>query len=364
MVGLRAGLAEGARLAACTVLSPQGNAARFFGEIVEQIPVVGGPIALPALTFANAAGLICDSQPTPAQQESGETQEVAQCPVDYDWEVTFLSTFNSGFPDEVDTISGRSTGPFERIPDGATDSRGNPIAGWNATGGVDPKLTNDSIYKETIIVTDSNFTRVDGQPDNCGSTILPPPLPPGDRTVTRPVNIDNTDIDVDFRVNSPEININGDINIPINIKGPTFDFDVSFSLSTGDIVFKFGGGGEGGDCCPQIDDPPEDETEETEKIIRGVVIRSLVAGDSPYYNELPQDDGEDLFVPYAGLVRFAREVNGSLVWSDDLRVKSNNQDIPCPFDGGAVEFSVNPQPGASWTTKPYYAKVRLSSSEE
>lgn len=360
MVGFREALEAGVKSAACSVISPAGNAARLAGELIEETPVIGGPISLIPDAIAGLAGLVCDDLPTPGQLEPGTPYAGGQCATQYDYVWTVNRIGNPGFENQEVSNSGRSAGPFGGV-ESFTESNGDQgFRASNGIGGFISSSTAGGVAYSGAEFVSLTTVRVDGLPDDCGNFGEPPPLTDSEREVTQPIVINNNPVDIDFRVNSPEININGDINIPISIKGPTFRLGVNLSIGNGDINFNFGGGGEGGDCCPTTDDPPEEEDDDSLKLIRGVIIRELVAGDSAYYNEYSGFDEEPLYVPYVGLVRFGRVVNGTTVWSEDIRVKSNNQDIVCPFPSGASRYSAEAQDGASWTAKPYYAKVRPS----
>lgn len=360
MVGFREALEAGVKSAACSVISPAGNAARLAGELIEETPIIGGPIALIPDAIAGLAGLVCDDLPTPEQQEPGLPYTGGQCPVQYNYVWTVRRIGNPGFETDEVSNSATSAGPFGSVESFTIANGHKGFRATNGLGGFIQSSTYGEIAYSDVEFVSLELSRVDGLADDCGNAGEPPPLTDSEREVTQPVVINNNPVDIDFRVNSPEININGDINIPISIKGPTFSLGVNLSVGNGDINFNFGGGGEGGDCCPTTDDPPEDEDDDSLKLIRGVIIRDLVAGDSAYYNEYSGFDEEPLYVPYVGLVRFGRVVNGTTVWTEDIRVKSGNQDVICPFPSGASRYIAEPQDGASWTVKPYYAKVRSS----
>lgn len=364
MAGFREAIVGAAREAACQVVTPAGNAARLFSEIVEEVPVVGGVLALPSGTFSNAASLLCDSPPTPGQLDDGVLPTEGQCPVPY--RVTIRGTFayDDGTVLPPETNTAQLLGPIGPLDIETTiNSQGRPQTSVLATS-ADGSTTvgiNGGNGSQSVDIELYERVRVDGELDNCGDPDAPLiPLPPSDRTPTIPVDPgDGVLIDVDFRVNSPEININGDINIPISVRGPNFNFDLSLDLGGNEVNFNFGGGGSGDGCCP------EDDIEgDGERRILGVVIDGLLVRLNRYLDQVPDTQSPKVYVPYVGLVRFTRTVDGRTVYSEDIRVKTSPQDVPCPWTGGATGFVTDFRTGASFNALPYYAKVKAQPSLE
>lgn len=364
MAGFREAIIAGAREAVCTVLEPAGNAASLFSDVVEEIPIVGGPLALPSATFSNAAGLVCDSAPTPNQLDPNTTQETGQCPTTYRTRVIY-TRFVGGVEETVNDLDNNTyLGPVSETIITPT----NPDNAVTTTFTVEVTFASGTFTIVSNPFTDTGttatvqsvtFERTDGQPDDCGAIIPPPILPENERTIGDTINVDGVDIDVDFRVGSPTINLNGDINIPISVTGPNFNFDLALNLGDNEVNFNFGGGGKGGECCPEV---PEDES--ADKIIRGVRVFGESVTLGRYIQHIPTQNPPTVYGPWAGLVRFTRQVDGVTYYSEDLRVKTFPQDIPCPWPSGASGFVVDKQKGVDFTAQAYFASIREQPSEQ
>jgi hypothetical protein len=89
----------------------------------------------------------------------------------------------------------------------------------------------------------------------------------------------------------------------------------------------------------------------------GVLVTSTINQGLFKGTLLAQTFGEDIYIPYLGLVSFVASVTEDAVgWSEDIRVKNIRQYIPCPFPQGAINVVGNPETGVAFQlTKVYKA---------
>lgn len=363
MADLRAALVGAVPRAYCILTAGQGKAAQYFVDTAESIPVIGGPITFGPRAFSNFRSLVCGEEPTPEVLDPGTTTPAGQCPVNYRWIWKYRYRDPNGFIRDTtgqnDVEVGPTNGPILGPITGPIQSAADPVQ-WtliDGNGNEDGTKAFLPVGGE-FLENDFQVLRADGLPDDCGEPVPPPPLAPGDRTINLPVNINDNDVNVDFTLNVPVLAPGGVLLIPVTIKGPNFNFDVNLNVGTGDIVFDFGGGSEGEGCCPELEgEPPETA------IVRGVVIRNLEVQMNRYVQEIDLDAEPPIYGPYAGLIRFYRSYKGTRVYSEDIRVKCDNQDILCPFPGGAEGWVSERQTGASYQVEAYFAKVKAQPSE-
>lgn len=177
-----------------------------------------------------------------------------------------------------------------------------------------------------------------GDPDNCGNppggssvpTVTGPPYDYDDDTGS-PVTVNPT-----FNFRSPIFDLDGTLNLPIEITSPSFTANANFNLSTGDITFNLGGVPGQSNCCPQPEDGP-DTDEETpddppppvdDKRFFAVEIRAIF--DDANVKATKVVDGDTpLYVPRLGTVSFGYEVGGRRAWSTDFPIKKRKQMVFC-----------------------------------
>lgn len=204
-----------------------------------------------------------------------------------------------------------------------------------------------------VEVTNISPTRLDGQPDNCGS--LPPPYPP-------PNDID-VDIDVTYNIeDGPDITVtvpftfapvnvdlSGNFSAPFTFNFGGLDFSGTLEISP-EIKVNINpptaprGTGDGTDDLPTGD--PNNDVEPvpvSEKVI-GVAITSVLVGEQQL-TTIATENIPAIYAPRAGSIKFAYSVGVSTFWSDDIDIKDDRTFIPCPFSQGADAVAVSPAPG-------------------
>lgn len=224
------------------------------------------------------------------------------------------------------------------------------------TGGSGQGLTAPSVQAQWSII---GITRLDGQPDDCGSPpiIYPPPI-------NRPIDIDITfqpdfgpEITVPVTIDySPfEVNFNGDISFPFTFDFGGFEYSGNIEIAP-EVNVNINpprlprGGPNPGTGLPG---EPGEEVEPLpgqQKII-GVVVNSEIVniGKVSGYSSpgIP-----DIFVPRLGSVKFAYSFGGATFWSSDIDVKDARTFIECPFSQGADAVVASPQIGVNMTAVP------------
>lgn len=246
-------------------------------------------------------------------------------------------------------------------------------------GGIFP-IGNGSDYSHTVI---NSVTRLDGQPDNCGSppTTLPPAQPPPNPEIN--YNFDYTDssgntVNVDARINIGPftINSNNQVSVPFTISYAP-DYSTSFHgafNSDGEMEFNFGDsnynfGGTPG-CQPNpdnfvpdadtpddvtgSDEPPDPEEDDPTPVIRGCIVTTTVIPE--HQSIIYQDDNPDIMIPRLGNVQFLIAIGNRAAWSDDIPVRNRRHFIACPWEGGAIQVRGTPAPGVQWSISPCYAR--------
>jgi hypothetical protein len=202
------------------------------------------------------------------------------------------------------------------------------------------------------------FTRVDGQPDDCGDpdTDLPPP-----GNIETTINFDYGD-DNEFNLTVPLIfapiyvALDGTLNIPITI--PEINLTGNINLDNDfDITLEFAPNIDPGQpddpALPSPDggaDGEDPETGPNERII-GVMVRVTDLGDERV-TVIPQSVGPAVVAPRAATVKFLGRFGGASGWTPDIGVKSVRAYIPCPIPSGAVDVQVTPDFGTSIAFTP------------
>lgn len=203
--------------------------------------------------------------------------------------------------------------------------------------------------------------RVDGLPDDCGDPDpFVEPLPPGG--VTQPINFTYID------ASDNSVNVNADLTIfapvfapvgvfapkifvPIRINGPNFNFngDIQLPDLNVEIYPSFGrpsGGSPGTDVPDEPDTPDTPTTPEDgdRKILVGMLVRSQPVGRTST-TELLQPTGPNLYVPRLANAYFRIRMGRGLSWIGPIDVKTRDSFIPVPPDVVALTGRVDEEPG-------------------
>lgn len=202
-------------------------------------------------------------------------------------------------------------------------------------------------------VSNIQVTRVDGQPDSCGS----PPI-----NYPEPTDI-NVDIDVTFNTEEGDettitvpfvfapinVDLSGKFNIPFNFNLGGLDFSGTLEIAPNFNVninppTARRGSDDGTEDLPS-GDPNEDvePVPPSEKVI-GVAVQSILIGEQKL-TTIGTQNIPTIFAPRAGSIKFAYSLGVSTFWSDDIAIKGDRTFIPCPFSQGADFVAVSPEPG-------------------
>ena len=246
---------------------------------------------------------------------------------------------------------------------------------------------------QVVEITNVSVVRVDGMPDNCGDPpdAPAPPKPPITQPPSSPpipwddgAGGNAGDVIISPRVGPIYIDVDATLKVPVvvNINGPQFDTEISIpvSVSLPDYNVSFNFGGNGGTttdptspieptppvpvCCdpplPRLEedeveppgDPVEDDNEPTE-IIVGVIVTSQPDGTASVQTELgnPQPD---LLVPGLATLQWEVELEGTVAYTSDVRIKAVSQYIPAPENIQVNRATIGWEPG--WEGSISYAK--------
>lgn len=241
-----------------------------------------------------------------------------------------------------------------------------------------------------------SIQNLDDPSNSCSNGVLPTlPWSPGDFTFDDNITYTNNDgLDITIPVVAViapiNINLNGELNIPVN-----FNFDVPFNINpefnfSFDVDFPIGGGQPRINPQPRnpppklpdgvrdIDDPndfepitpppsappgtepppKEEKPDEPEAVIRAVLVTVTNVSADSRVGLLTQESNPDILVPNAGYINFAIGVgNSSIGWTEDIPVKNRRHFIPCPWIGGAFAVRGTPRDGVTWELTPIYDEV-------
>lgn len=265
-------------------------------------------------------------------------------------------------------------------------------AGWkggsadvSVVKGVNEDPENPQWAMQDVLIV---VTRPDGLPDICGN---PPPLPPPDR-LDRPGDItyinnegDTVNSPVHFDFRGARIGLNGDVNIPVNIRfdlDPTLNISGTININTGHFTPNNGppgtptgpGPGPGNVVTPPgtppgtppsvppdpPTDPPDPDNDPPRKVIRGVVVTSTIAEVSA--TQIFGENIPDIFAPNLGYVSFLYKVDQTYAWSHDIPVKNAKQLIEVPWGYGAYDVKSTSRTGVTFSLIPIYDYVGFYSN--
>jgi hypothetical protein len=241
-------------------------------------------------------------------------------------------------------------------------------------------------YNRIVSIT---VTPISGA-DTCGNppAPLPTPLPPGDNTVGDDLDFDDEDgisvtVPIVLIYGTANINVNGQIIIPVDVQIGPNTIEVDLNLNTGNISFGpsyttnnpsdgTGGRGTNSPCeqPPEVDEdddepdngvPTETPIEDKESDIR-VIIGAIVTvtNEGNGIGEVNGDpyNAPDIGVPRFGDLMFEVRIANRTAWLNDIPVKLARVYIPCPWEAGALRVVGIPKPGVVWTITPVYSRIK------
>lgn len=372
-------LGDAVRQQFCTMLGTYNNFYDYMSRLPFFIDVgVGDDVA--RMVYRN----VCNREPPPLPEPIVPGGQCVDVPYKYqlsfEWEGNAYGT--NWIPVTIDNfnkpnIRGRIS--FPQISGGTGDWRltftaGNEIINvFQHTSGGSTGYRNirfDQIY------------RADGLPDDCGVVPAPvPPPAPNYNTENTTVNYNDysnnsVDVDLNITIGSPQLRIDGDVNIPVRIFSPDTNIEIGGSFSVNDPTFNFNFGDNnyapspspnGSDYGTPADPPecpvdvptpipPTDPSEpepETRRTIRGVLVTVTEIGESS--SVIFQEDNPNIYIPNLGFIQFLCQVGNSAAWTVDMPVKNRRHLIQCPWDGGAIAVRGTPRSGVSWVLTEIYA---------
>lgn len=335
-------------------------------------------------------GLVCDRPPPPPEDsplEGGQCAGVAYSVV-IDWKVRWYDIID-GLDREIDSANAKTViGPVGYCGFEPVGANGLNLV-WNGQNGKQEVTIFADIPRYTNQVRDLQgvtATRPDGLPDSCGNQppSYPPYIPGGNQSPSDPItwedddgNSYNDDIDftfgfpiqlpdgsitmpieVNFNIH-PELNFNGDINLPDFTLSPNFGNpglpSSGCQPASDDYADEEEPDGYDDPPSTNIPDPPANEPQvENRRILRGCMVNTSVI--PPEIGQIHQDFNPDIRIPNLGYVNFLIKVGTVQGWSEDIPVKNVNAFIRCEWEGGAILVRGTPRPGVAWRITNIYTR--------
>lgn len=368
MVSLREAVSSSVQNFLCSAATDADPFRNWVENATSTIPGVG-PATRAADGVGDAVGaLVCPANPQPIAQPPvypPPAPTITGCnAVPYRTRVTYTRTLAGNVQTEVFFDNNSYTGPV--VQDIITPR---PGSGTTLSFDLDVEFASGTFRVLTNPFTDQNTTaevvsieyvRTDGQPDNCPTDPdVPPQLPPtgGDNITYDGPTGPQIDVPITFAPDFPIVLPNGNINIPIIVGFPTFDFGIDFNVSTGDVVFNFGGNDSADNCCPPIDDigdddDPEDPEEPVEtKRLWGIKVNCTINESMLEATQVSDGNGPTMYWPDIGQVRFAVEVAGKRAWSLPQKLNTISQFVAVNLPAVAYDWDILERPGVSYTVQ-------------
>lgn len=376
------GLGETVNRAFCEILGNTVNQA----EVLQYVLTPGfGPQfnPFPAL-YAQNCPLSPPPDPLPGSPFSG-----GQC-VGVSYRV-FFTTFSTAIPGNAGGQEDSENSDFIVLA-GKINGSGQFDNGINwsgviysdgAPGGRTLVGSGSKSFFSSVSTTITSVVPVSGLPDTCGDPPAPvTPYTPGDNIYNGDVTYNNNEgdtvtIPVGIALGYATVNLNGNLNIPINANfalNPQFNGNFNYSPGGGGITPDFShpasplppscsdpGGYNPDPSIPappdSVSDPdplPDPTTDPTErrKLLKGAIVTTSVLDGNETI--IFQGDNPDLYVPSLGYVQFRIQVGDSGAWTNDIPVKCLRTFIPCPWEGGAIDVRGTPRYGNQFEVTPVY----------
>lgn len=329
-----------------------------------------------------------------------------QCPVLYDVYLEWTLQRVDGVPlgDNFRNAKVTVLGPVERIGFFQEPDPTGTFTGWVGLVEGQPRPTlpdgtvrfagyDPSFFQQPVLTTIELIPR-DGGPDNCGGEPPVIPRPPGlDFDVPLVwIGPNNAEFNVvaNATVGLAYITVDGSITLPFNLSvpvtltptfSPAFNFNLYFNFGDNSWTWRPPAPNGPGrqppgrpsppPRPPRLDrdspppptptdpgePPPPPPPAAPERRFVALLVRATEIRASAKPTELFQNTSPNLHVPYLGLVSFqVRTADGLTAWTTDVPVKHANQIVPCPWEGGAVGFSLTPVAGVELIGLPLYAE--------
>ena len=371
--------------ALCTLLDANADAAEYFRGLRGRIGPFNFPIGEYGARNSRAlANLACPNDVPPGGYPpsyppgagaggSGSPSVSGDCPVGYRLRANITYTPTTGPPAVTERFNLGDNNTYQG-PIGAPTanvSSGNRF--FLTFANISASLLGPFFIGD-IPTFEIDHERVDGQPDICDSNgnpidpgDNPPILPPATPTdiiyddengapITEPVVVQPL---------PPIINEDGDIILITEISSETWNITVNNNVSCDTQCIQIPEV-PGIECCeprrePDNDPPDNDEPEEPENIVERIVGAVITTTTIPTQIEetrvLGQDNGPDLYLPDLGSVAFSKRAGLRTVWSTPIRIQFRQQEIICPFPGGADSVKGVTRASVDWTITPVRAQI-------
>lgn len=214
------------------------------------------------------------------------------------------------------------------------------------------------------------ITRLDGQPDDCpppgGGPVLPVVQPSVDVDITYEDNGVDITVPVTLVYLQPQINLTGELNFPIQINGPNFNFGANFNVNTDDILV--GPGGPGGDdpgCCfPEEEEGEQGEEPDGERRLIRVEVIAVPPANGGTLTEILNSDGPNFYLPDLGHIIFEVKTGDRTSFLNPIKVQLAKTLVPVPANQYAVGYSFVPRVGVETTFRPIYATIPLVEEQD
>lgn len=372
MVDFGTEIRRAARTVLCRNLAVVGNAANLMGGLQPTVAGVRLPNGFDAVSYGASFLLgACPASESPyGAADPPPTGQGGQCVgVLYRVRLRVLKPDGSVLTDRFD--GGQYPGPMGPVSQrpGPGDGQVSIYVGYNGGDAEFKFLQSTPSGGDEFTIAETEYVRVDGQPDDCGNA---PGTPEYSGDV--PISYDGPDgmpvsEVVNVVVNAPLLQINGDIVIGGTITGPSHTTGFYLDGLNGDINLNFGGSNpDASRCDPEgesdVDPPPNNEDEPEPDplgILIGVVV--VVTDSDDYGSATVYGDGTapDLLFPRVGSISFGVVKGGIPAWLNPIDVQGRLIYVPVPIPGGAIAYTGKPITGVSWVIVPIYEVVESES---
>lgn len=343
----------------CSLFNSADDLNRFgAGLLGERFLREAYPNTTPGIITNNGIAFFCDRPPIPPAPSNGS----GQCNAQYRLRafITYTSPFDqAGERTELfgENDSNTYTGPLGDDSPLVSGGGKFTIEFSNIAGRIDgPFFTGGQPSYRLAL------ERVDGQPDECNADGTPvEPLPIPDRTT--PIIIG--DINAQLAVGNGIVQVNGDVLAPIRVNSPEIDVTGTINLTNNTIIINPTAPGNGG-CCdvgiPDSDDdiPPDDDDDDDdgiEPVIVGAIVRTTNISTTTKLTSIFQENTPDYYVPALGYVAFKLRVGKNICWTSEIPIKNRNQYVQNPTDFEAIAVAGTPWLGVEWSITPVRAIV-------
>ena len=284
------------------------------------------------------------------------------------------------------------TGQPDRGPIGLFCNHGNGLSaeGIQQTQMYGNSSPGDGDFRFTILaVTDLTPTAT------CTGPLIDPRVPfmPSDWRVENNYTYETNEgpsftIPLIFAYGQLDVNINGEISIPVNITpkvdlniNPSFNFpiDIDIPIGGGPPVLRprvpppvdpgppalppsprpddFEPSPPPATKPPDVPDPDDPASPEPEQIcsIRAAIVTTTAVSPTSSPTIIGQDGNPDIYAPSLGYINFAYRVSGNAIaWGPDVPIKNRRQFCEVTWPAGAVDVKGTPKPGISWSISPVW----------